>query len=647
MPYFSLLDRLGSIQLLLQIVDDLEMRMANLDELYDIDQRTDAIANYHDGVLVCLAGPGTGKTESFLRRVKTLTSKREVDVDKICYITFTKEITNAFVADYEERAEVEALKPRISTLHSFACRLIRNQGFSYGFDGPLHFMSIADKDDLRSQIFLTDLLPLVKGEKLKTVPRLRKVLEKAKEAWRANIDPDSLDQPVQTVLPLYRDLSRTYRLIDWDQAIPFAHTLFQNLEEPPSWIASIEHFLVDEYQDFNRAEQIFINSLNTITVKSMVFVGDDDQSLYSGRGGSPDGLKELYCSDRVDQISLVRCYRCKTKILNAANTFLATMRPDPRPMVPKHSGGELTCLGFKSRKAEIIYLAEFLKGCIAALPKDPKPRDGIVCLFPTWKALESYMTCLSKSDIPCYSRKTPPHPERIWLKRAIALICNPEQRFLERLFLEDFDDIKPRHKQAMIRLMMERNISPIEAMEILISTGKLSEAVTSVAQAFCELCRAFSSQDVDLITGKLAEHLSLKIPDLREQIDTFTQQLDGSDQEDIINALCDTFIPTSALQPEDPRAILCLTMHGSKGLTRKTVVMPGLEHAWLPGNAAEDKIDEKKRLFFVALTRTTNRVLITYPQTRPPKDPLNYKTPGRGQPSHFVSQSGIPQSRIY
>ncbi|MHC4657108.1 MAG: UvrD-helicase domain-containing protein, partial [Planctomycetota bacterium] len=469
--------------------------MANLDQIYDIDHRVDGIANHQDGILVCLAGPGTGKTSSFLERIKILSAKLGVDIDKICYLTFIREISKSFAADFEEgeeRSTYGPFSPQISTLHSFACRLIRNQGFRRGFNGPLYFTSIADTKNDESKVFLSDLLLLVKTNQLKSIANLRKVLAKVKKTWRDNIDPDSLGDTVPTVLPSCLKLSLTYRLIDWDQAVPFAHSLFQSLDEPPRWIACIENFLVDEYQDFNQAEQVFINTLAT-TVKSMVIVGDDDQSLYSGRGGLPDGLRELYNSNNVDKISLVRCYRCKSEILKVANTFLATMRPDPRPMSPKFHGGQIVCQGFKSRKAEIEYLADFLKTCVAALPERPTRKDGIVCLFPIRKALESYMTCLSEAGVPCYSRKTPSHPERTWLEQALALVCNPEQRFVERLLLEDFNDIKPRHKRAMVDLVLERDISPVEAMDILVSEKQLSGAAVSAVQAFSNLCRALSS----------------------------------------------------------------------------------------------------------------------------------------------------------
>jgi len=618
--------------------------MANLDEIYGIDQRTKGIANHQSGVLVCLAGPGTGKTSSFLQRIKALI-ERHVDIEKICYLTFIGEISKAFTDDFEISQESNACKlssPRISTLHSFACRLVRNQGFRRGFNGDLYFTSIADKKNDESKVFLSDLLLQVKTQQLRSIPDLRKLLEKVKKAWRDNSDPDSLGDPVPTVLSSCLKLSRAYRLIDWDQAVPLAHSLLQDSEEPPAWIARIEHFLVDEYQDFNRAEQVFIDTLAT-TAKSMVIVGDDDQSLYSSRGGLPDGLRKLYYSYDVDKISLVRCYRCKSEILQVANTFLAAIRSDPRPMFHKDVGGTIACKGFKSRKSEIEYLVNFLKASIAALPEKPTRKDGIVCLFPERKVLESYMACLNEAGVSCYSRKTPSHPERTWLERAFVLVCNPEQRFVERLLLEDFNDIKPRHKRAMVGLVLERDISPVEAMDILISNGRLSEPAISAGKAFIDLCRALSSQNAGMIADKLTDRIENNIPDLCEQIDTFIEQLDRTKQEDAISNLCDIFVPESALQPEDLRSVLCLTMHGSKGLTKKTVIMPGLEDSWLPGNASESDMHEKKRLFYVAITRATDQVLITYPKTRPKGDPLNYHIHGRSQPSRFISQSGISE----
>lgn len=615
--------------------------MANLDEIYDVDDRTVAFENHESGVLVSLAGPGTGKTYSLIKRIEALTTRGE-RLDSICYLTFIKEISNAFIADYADTfglESYEANKPTISTLHSFACRLIRNQGFRIGYDGGLYFMNMTDSDDGGSEVFLQDLLSLVATGELRTRPQLRGIVDQIKVAWRNCTDPTSLEEPIPPVLLIALSLLRVYRLIDWDQTIPVAHNIFCALPEQPAWISQIEHFLVDEYQDFNRAEQAFIAALSA-TAKSMIIVGDDDQSLYSRRGGSPDGLRELYSSEECDRVSLLRCRRCKSRIVKAANTFMTAVWPDPRPLLVEKDGGEILCFCLKSTKAEIAYLAAFLSKCIDGLPENPRPKDGIVCLFPSRRILEFYFDHLSP-QVPCSKKKSTPHPLRLWLQRALELVCRPRQRFLERLVLEGYSAIKPRHKKVMVNLMLQRDISPADALGILIADGVLTGPAASDASAFCEFCHALAGQHPALIAEQLAGPLSIDAHQLCQYLESFLQCLGEPDQEEAISRLCDELIPESAQPPKDPRTILFLTMHGSKGLTKNTVVMPGLEEACLPGNAKDSDLEEKRRLFYVALTRATDRVLITYPRRRARGDPEVYDTPGRGEACSLVGKCGV------
>ena len=64
---------------------------------------------------------------------------------------------------------------------------------------------------------------------MKSIPELRKVLEKIKKAWRDDIDPALLGNPVSEAIFSCLDLSKAYRVIDWDQAVTFAHSLFLDL----------------------------------------------------------------------------------------------------------------------------------------------------------------------------------------------------------------------------------------------------------------------------------------------------------------------------------------------------------------------------------------------------------------------------------
>ncbi len=309
-------------------------------------------------------------------------------------------------------------------------------------------------------------------------------------------------------------------------------------------------------------------------------------------------------------------------------------------MTAVHEGGQVECCRFKSCKAEVVFLREFLSQRVDELPEQPRSRDGIVCLFPSWKALDFYFDQLSPS-ISCCRRKEPTEPRRAWLSQALQLVCNPQQRFIERLLLEDVSEIKPSHKKAMVELILEKDISPIEALRALLNDAILKGAAATAARSLIELCSALSSQEPDRAAGAISDELGLDPGEAQAHLQELVSGLAEVDQDDAIAACCDNLLPNSAAPAEDPRSVLFLTMHGSKGLTKATVVMPGLEDAWLPGEASGADLEERRRLFYVAFTRATDRVLVTYPRTRAPGDPFTYPAPGRCQLCRFATDGGI------
>lgn len=196
----------------------------------------------------------------------------------------------------------------------------------------------------------------------------------------------------------------------------------------------------------------------------------------------------------------------------------------------------------------------------------------------------------------------------------------------------------------MVRLILQHDISPLEAVNRLISAGVLSGTALADGKAFVELCNNLSSSDPQLIATVLSSKFGHEPEQPEPKIEDFLIQQGTTDQDELINTFCDYLLPEYALPAEDRRSVLFLTMHGSKGLTRKTVVLPGLEQAWLPGQAQGADLEEKKRLFYVAITRATDNLLITYPYFRAKGDPLNYPIQGRGIVSQFVRHAGIPET---
>lgn len=440
--------------------------MIDFDEIFSVDDRYKAFQEHKSGVLVSIAGPGTGKTFSLLRRIESLVSDKFITPSSIAYITFIREISKTFINDYEEEFKCsinDPDQPRISTLHSYACRLIRNEGFNIGYDGELYFTSIASDKSNEFDIFCEDLIPYVSELSLTTKSKIRKKLKIVKSIWQNDGDPGKIDEPIPTLLNIALQLARSYRLVDWDQAIPLAYSLYDLAREHPKWISHLRHFLIDEYQDFNTSEQKFIMRIAR-NVDLMVIVGDDCQSIYKSRGGSPKGIIDLFYSGDFNKVTLQRNRRNYSKILNYINTLLLLIRRNASPMLPYHDGGEISCYKFKSSKSEIEFLIDYLKNRISELPAEPKSKEGIVCLFPTKKVRDFYFDAL-RDHIPCYIQDSQYTEEREWVSILMQLYCRPYQRFIERLILNSITTIKPRHKKTIVRTILDNDTSPTDAVK--------------------------------------------------------------------------------------------------------------------------------------------------------------------------------------
>ncbi len=82
--------------------------------------------------------------------------------------------------------------------------------------------------------------------------------------------------------------------------------------------------LIDEYQDINEAQCDFIKLLSKGQEDGVFAVGDDDQSIYSFRGGDPKYIKdfESYYDGNAQIGRLSVSWRCPEHILLGARTVV-------------------------------------------------------------------------------------------------------------------------------------------------------------------------------------------------------------------------------------------------------------------------------------------------------------------------------------
>jgi len=283
-------------------------------EVQGADTQREDVSEIFPGPILLLAGPGTGKTYQLARRVKWLVEQRQVAPNQITVMTFTDEAARNMrerlsdPAQQEVYLPLEMQPPRMCTMHSLAYEMIRSNHEALGFKEtprlvPEHLVGT----------LLEDAAQLV------GLPR--DVGKQRTEPCRRNGRCERADARDECkVCDSYRQILRAHNALDYDDQIFLAcHLLRENGEIARSYQEGAVHLLVDEYQDINAAQYGFIRLLAGEDAKGMYAVGDDNQSIYSWRGGTPQYVRDFrnhWPSAHVARLD--ESYRCPRPVLDAA-----------------------------------------------------------------------------------------------------------------------------------------------------------------------------------------------------------------------------------------------------------------------------------------------------------------------------------------
>lgn len=632
--------------------------MANLDHLYPEDQRQQAFVDHQSGTLVALAGPGTGKTYSFLLRIKELTENRQVESATICYLTFIREISRAFKNDLRLKytGQVPPQHIKASTLHSLAFRLIRSGGYTIQLDGYLYIWNLCNPTDHIAKSAISDMrAALPGGTSVLTVRMMRQRLQSIKTERQKGRPVNNLTGENALVEETYDAYSRALKVLDWDEVIPLAISLYSDEDDRPDWIKEYQHLLIDEYQDFNIAEQVFLRLISE-SAASCAVVGDDDQSIYSGRGASPNGIRELVQDARANSGSLVQCWRCHEQIVQSANRFLSFMQTNPRHLRMIKPGGVVAIKCFRSAVAEVDYLVEYINGILSQINENTPPDGGVVCLFATNRVLQQYRKEFEERGLKCKCKDSSDlHDDKMWVRIFGKLAFQRSQPFLERLILDKFPALKSDHKKEVVGALMNGQTSVSLALDLIRRKHTWREPTLTAISGYNAFIRSLTSRDATQIAlcidSVLPNGKQCNPDDVEEFLDLATA--DEMMLEEYLDILVDRIYRESGEEDDEVEfepAVELLTFHGSKGLTRRYVILPGLERTrnpyLLPGDAVGDALEERKRLFLVGITKATEFLLITYPRTRARGDWLNFQCEGQGELCEFAANLGVTVERL-
>jgi superfamily I DNA/RNA helicase len=585
----------------------------SLNDQYDPAARWEAVVAHESGTFVVNAGPGTGKTWSLIQKIRALLAKG-VNAKHIYYLTFVNSIVEAFSADVAKPVDdgglgktVDQLGIQVCTLHSLAFKVLRTHHKRLSLPAELTMVPMSSRAETPSSaVIFEDLGHLVQCDGRRD---LKRAIERIARVWQ---EGKTAPADLQSLEDAFATLREIYHVLPWDVAVPLAISAVER-HGLPSWLAESTHFLVDEFQDFNPSEQRFIEKISQPS-DSVVIVGDVDQSIYGGRAASPSGLEALLAKEDVTTVNFVRCRRCPKAIVSGANKILQDIDPaawEGRQLEPHRADeGSLVVQTMRSCKREVAKLAEYINTWTS------RGEKAIALLFPGRKALRFYQEKLEAAGVVCGG----PSKDSDELRRiALEIAAGATQPFLERVFLSTYPALERRYGRDVLPLV-QRGAGLLEAAKATPQKGWRKDSRDALGEFTADLGK-LRSGEVDTILA-LCSKKGIVVE--RAVIEEVLQPAEGkTPRERVLDALVGSQEDTVP-----PPVTRLLTMHSAKGLTVPIVVIPACEDRWMPGAAEGERLEEQKRLFYVALTRAEKGVLITFPETRAKRDPLNHLPEG-------------------
>jgi len=277
------------------------------------------------GPILLLAGPGTGKTYQLAQRVKFLVEKRHVAPDEISVVTFTGAAARSMretLKDPELGVRPDAMPALIATMHSLGNQIVGADPESVGVTPDYKTLH----EDAPRRVLLKDasLRCACSGSEWKDVEDCRQRGACAEDLSLARCQ----------VCREYRSLLRKCGRVDHDDQILLAcQALRSDAIKLQEWRRRSRHLLVDEYQDINQAQCDLIRLLVEGQTDGLFAVGDDDQSIYSFRGGSPEFIRGfedcIGVEVRIGRLS--KSWRCPEHILLGSRAVVCGYYPDSLP----------------------------------------------------------------------------------------------------------------------------------------------------------------------------------------------------------------------------------------------------------------------------------------------------------------------------
>ncbi len=286
-----------------------------------------------EGPLLVVAGPGTGKTLTIVRRIAYLINQG-VAPENILAVTFTNRAAKEMLERANAFLDSNCGKAFIGTFHLLGLKIIRHTL-------PDNFI-IFSRDE---QLNLLKTLLKKSGRKAQQV---------AEKISRFKNFIEEADDETKDIYEGYQSALKRNSALDFDDLILGPVRMLGKSAQLKKYREQFRYIIVDEYQDINPAQYKLLRLL-TDSSRNICAVGDADQAIYAFRGADMGNFLNFEKDyEGTERIFLTDNYRSTGTILNTSNSLIKNnlKRIDKEVSAVREKGSVVTLISVPDERAE-------------------------------------------------------------------------------------------------------------------------------------------------------------------------------------------------------------------------------------------------------------------------------------------------------
>lgn len=624
-----------------------------------------------DAPSLVIAGAGSGKTRVLTSKIAYLL-QNGMQPWNILALTFT----NKAAKEMRERigrmvGEETASRLWMGTFHSVFSRILRQECAHLGFARDFTIYDASDSKSLVKSI-IKDMHLDDKTYKPGSVAsrismaKNRLILPSAYMADRQNFEADMHAKmpAIGQIYMQYWQRCRQSNVMDFDDLLLYTWILFsEHPDIAQKWEDRFHFVLVDEYQDTNYAQHLIVWLLTQHRQRVCV-VGDDAQSIYSFRGANIDNIlrfQEQYSGSRL--FKLEQNYRSTQTIVSAANSLIGHNRGQIHKEVfsRKELGEPISVIQTYSDIDE----ATAVMKCIREFRSNEQiPYSQMAVLYRTNAQSRAFEEVLRKSSVPYRVYGGMSFYQRKEIKDIIAylrLTVNMyDEEALRRVINYPARGIGQTTLDKVFKAASVHETTPWEVLCTPQLLPDVNAGTRSKLLAFVQMIKSFnerhskddayslvldivrqSGMQAEVNKGHEPEDIARQenLQELMDGIAAFVQERKEQGQEFFLTHYLQEVSLLSDVDENDTQSedrLTLMTVHSAKGLEFRVVFIVGMEETLFPSQMSMDSprgLEEERRLFYVAITRAEEFLIITHAKSR-----FRYGKTEFCEPSRFLRE---------